>query len=180
MTNRFPPEGRLLHTPENQAACADAHGLRQAMASEAVLEGTALLCTPEHDLIVAVGPYRGRIPRTEAALGIAEGITRDIAILSRVGKPVSFTVTSLEEADGQPRLLLSRRRAQELALDFLLEHWKSGQVISARVTHLEPFGAFVDVGCGVPSLIGVENISVSRIPHPAARFAVGDLIHRSA
>ena len=71
MTNRFPPEGRLLHTPENQAACADAHGLRQAMASEAVLEGTALLCTPEHDLIVAVGPYRGRIPRTEAALGIA-------------------------------------------------------------------------------------------------------------
>ena len=111
MTNRFPPEGRLLHTPENQAACADAQGLRQAMESEAVLEGTALLCTPEHDLVVAVGPYRGLIPRTEAALGIAEGITRDIAILSRVGKPVCFTVTSMEESDGEPRPLLSRRRA---------------------------------------------------------------------
>ena len=92
---------------------------------------------------------------------------------SSPGSASRFTVTSLEEADGQPRLLLSRRRAQELALAFLLEHWKSGQVISARVTHLEPFGAFVDVGCGVPSLIGVENISVSRIPHPAVRFQVG-------
>lgn len=173
MTNRFPPEGRLLHTPENQAACADAQGLRQAMESEAVLEGTALLCTPEHDLVVAVGPYRGLIPRTEAALGIAEGVTRDIAILSRVGKPVCFTVTSMEESDGEPRPLLSRRRAQQKALSYLLEHWKSGQVISARVTHLEPFGAFVDIGCGVPSLIGVENISVSRIPHPAVRFRVG-------
>ena len=46
-------------------------------------------------------------------------------------------------------------------------------MIEARVTHLEPFGAFVDVGCGVSSLIGIETISVSRIPHPRERFAVG-------
>ena len=59
MTNRFPPEGRLLHTPENQAACADPGALRQAMAAETVLEGTALLCTPEHDLVVSLGPFRG-------------------------------------------------------------------------------------------------------------------------
>ena len=173
MTNRFPPEGRLLHTPENQAACADPGALRQAMAAETVLEGTALLCTPEHDLVVSLGPFRGVIPREEAALGIAEGATRDIAILSRVGKPVCFTVLDLEESEGVTRPILSRRRAQRLALDAMLEHWRPGQIISAAVTHLEPFGAFVDVGCGVPSLIGVENISVSRIPHPAVRFRVG-------
>lgn len=176
MTNRFPPEGRLLHTPENQAACADPEGLRQAMESGAVLEGTALLCTPEHDLIVSLGSFRGVIPREEAALGIAEGVTRDIAILSRVGKPICFTVTALEEEDGRLRPLLSRRTAQQRALAAMLEEWRPGQVIPARVTHLEPFGAFVDVGCGVPSLIGVENISVSRIPHPAVRFRVGQEI----
>ena len=99
LTNRFPPEGRLLHTPENRTACADCGGLRQAMESGAVLEGTALLCTPEHDLIVSLGPYQGVIPREEAALGIAEGATRDIAILSRVGKPVCFTVEALEERE---------------------------------------------------------------------------------
>ena len=41
------------------------------------------------------------------------------------------------------------------------------------MTHLERFGAFVDLGCGVTSLIPLENISVSRIPHPSARFRVG-------
>ncbi len=173
LTNRFPPEGRLLNTPENRAACADCGALRQAMESGAVLEGTALLCTPEHDLIVSLGPYQGVIPREEAALGIAEGVTRDIAILSRVGKPVCFTITSLGVSEGETRPVLSRRNAQQKALAAMLATWKPGQIISARVTHLEPFGAFVDVGCGVPSLIGVENISVSRIPHPAVRFQIG-------
>ncbi|MFQ9410391.1 MAG: hypothetical protein ACLR1T_04200 [Evtepia gabavorous] len=44
------------------------------------------------------------------------------------------------------------------------------------MTHLEGFGAFVDVGCGVVSLIGIENCSVSRISHPARRFTVGQEI----
>ena len=46
-------------------------------------------------------------------------------------------------------------------------------VLPARVSHLEKFGAFVDLGCGVTSLIPLENISVSRIPSPSARFQVG-------
>jgi small subunit ribosomal protein S1 len=41
------------------------------------------------------------------------------------------------------------------------------------VTHLESFGAFVDIGCGVPSLIPIDAISVSRIDHPRERFAPG-------
>ena len=49
-------------------------------------------------------------------------------------------------------------------------------MIPARVTHLEPFGAFVDAGCGVPSLIGIENLSVSRICHPGDRLTVGQSI----
>ena len=44
---------------------------------------------------------------------------------------------------------------------------------NARVTHLEKFGAFVDLGCGVTSLVPLENISAARIPHPSARFRVG-------
>ena len=174
MTSRFPPEGRLLHTPENQAACAGPGPLRRALETGAILEGVALSCDARHDLTVALGPFTGVIPREEAALGVAQGETRDIAILSRVGRPVCFTVEALEEQEGQLRPVLSRRRAQQLALDWMLETWRPGQVVPAAVTHLEPFGAFVDIGCGVPSLIGIENISVARIPHPAARFAVGD------
>mgnify|MGYP000193708404 CR=1 FL=1 len=117
----------------------------------------------------------GTIPREEAALGIREGTAREIAILSRVGKPISFTVTGVAEG-APPQLTLSRRRAQELALAELLR-CPPGTVLPATVTHLEGFGAFVDVGCGVVSLIGIENCSVSRISHPARRFTVGQEIY---
>ncbi len=177
MTNSFLPEGRVLHTPENAAACRDLEALTRAMAAEQILEGTALLSDENHDLLVRVGPFTGRIPREETALGIAEGVTRDIAILARVGKPVAFVVDAIQDSPDGPSLLLSRRKAQEKALSHLLEQWIPGQVIPATVTHLEPFGAFVDVGCGVPSMIGVDRLSVSRIAHPRDRLQVGQDIY---
>ncbi len=127
-------------------------------------------------MIVQVGPFTGSIPREESALGIAEGTTREIAILSRVGKPVCFTVAAVEGPDFAPTLLLSRRRAQQLALDHILNTWQIGDIIPATVTHMEPFGAFVDIGCGIPSMIGIENLSVSRISHPGCRFTTGQKI----
>ncbi len=177
MTKCYRPEGHLLDTPNNQALCASPAALRRAMEQEVILEGSAILCGPEHGLWVDVGPFRGYMPRTETALGIADGSTRDIAILSRVGRPVCFTVEALEEREGRLCPILSRRRAQELAQAALLDSLSPGQVLPVRVTHLEPFGAFVDIGCGVPSMIGIENISVSRIPHPSARFSVGQDIY---
>ena len=168
MLNQYLPEGRLLHTPENRRYTAEA--LQQAMDENTVLEGRAVLCTTDHDLMVSYGPHLGRIPREEGALGIREGTAREIAILSRVGKPVAFTV---QELGSTP--IFSRRRAQELALARLMET-PVGTVLPATVTHLAGFGAFVDVGCGVVSLVGIENLSVSRIPHPAARLRVGQEI----
>jgi small subunit ribosomal protein S1 len=43
----------------------------------------------------------------------------------------------------------------------------------AKVTHLEPFGAFLDIGGGVASLLSVDCISVSRISHPKDRLTTG-------
>lgn len=166
------PEGRLLRTAENQAALSSPAALDQARQQETIVEGRALLCTPGHDLVVQLGPFTGRIPREEAALGIREGTAREIAILSRVGKPVACTVLGWE---GKAPLL-SRRRAQALALAALLET-PVGTVLPATVTHLEPFGAFVDVGCGVVSFVSVRDLSVSRIPHPSSRVRVGQAIY---
>ena len=176
MNSRFLPEGRFLYTSENQKACASRRSLLRAMNDGQILEGRALLCGAEHDLIVQVGPFTGMIPREETALGITEGTTREIAILSRVGKPVCFTVSAVEGCERAPTLLLSRRRAQQLALDHILHRWQPGDIIPATVTHMESFGAFVDIGCGIPSMIGIENLSVSRIPHPNRRFTPGQKI----
>lgn len=176
MSNRILPEGQLIHTTENQVACASLTALQRAMELELILEGHTILCTAEHDLIVSVGTFTGRIAREEAALGIREGTTREIAILSRVGKPISFTVIGIDLQGEAPMLHLSRRRAQEIALAHLLK-LPRGSILPAVVTHMEQFGAFVDIGCGFISMIGIENISVSRISHPNRRFSLGQDIH---
>lgn len=176
MRSCFLPEGRRLCTPENLAICATKAALLAARDRELILEGQVLLCDPGHDLLVKVGPFLGRVPRLETALGVAEGTTREIAILSRVGKPICFTVTSVEGDGDDLRLTLSRRRAQVLCQEALMAQLAPGMVVPATVTHLEPFGAFVDMGCGLPSMIGMEHISVSRIPHPSCRFTIGQEI----
>ena len=48
-----------------------------------------------------------------------------------------------------------------------------GDVIDAVVTHMENFGAFVDIGCGIISFLPIDTISVSRIIHPSERFKNG-------
>lgn len=175
MPREILPEGRLLSSAANRMACSSLSALRGAMEREEVLEGVALLSHADKGLEVAVGPFLGYIPPGETALGLAEGRVREIAVLARVGKPICFTITGIEGTDGGIKLILSRRRAQELAWAGLRE-LPLGTVIPATVNHLEPFGAFVDMGRGLPSMIGVERISVSRIRHPGERFQPGQEI----
>ena len=166
------PEGFRLNTPENRWVNAPA-AMDQAGEEEQILEGIVTRCDCAHNLVVDCNGITGLIPRSEAALGLSSGRTREIALLSRVGKPVCFQV--IGEGDGQ--YLFSRAKVQQKALNYLMEHLLPGDVISARVTHREPFGAFVDIGCGLTSLVGIEHISVSRIAHPAERFYPGQWIH---
>ena len=50
---------------------------------------------------------------------------------------------------------------------------RRGDVVDAKITHLENFGAFADIGCGIVALMPIDAISVSRIEHPKERFSVG-------
>lgn len=176
MDRSFLPEGMRLDTAENRMALSSCSGLCDAAAKGTVLEARAVLCDGEHNLHVELpGGGRGLIPREEGALGVAEGRTRDIALISRVSKPVCFTVLSAEEQpDGSCRALLSRRAAQQLCLERYVHSLRCGDVIPARVTRLEPFGAFCDIGCGLVALLPIAALSVSRISHPSDRLAVGE------
>lgn len=168
------PEGQRLHTPENNEALCSLPALSEAMRRGTILEAPVLHCDAAHNLSVDLGYGRiGFIPREEAALGIKEGTTRDIAIVSRVGLPVCFVVTAVAENGS---VTLSRVAAQERCLAHLLTHLRPGDIIDGRVTRNEPFGTFLDIGCGICSFISIENISVSRISHPNERFCVGDPI----
>lgn len=169
------PEGSLLHTPRNQRLISSAAGLMEATETGAILEARAILCDADHNLHVALPAMQGLIPHEEGALGIREGITRDIALISRVSRPVCFTVQRIETApDGTRRAVLSRREAQRRCKEEYLSLRRRGDVIPARVTRLESFGAFCDIGCGLPALLPIASISVSRIAHPSDRLSPGD------
>ena len=170
---RYLPEGDLIDTPENKQATATLTALMQAQADGLLLEGRAVRCDVDHNLYVKLPCGEGIIPRAEGALGIAEGTTKDIVLITRVNKPVCFTVMGFEHADTGCRPILSRRVAQQRCREEFLDHLQLGDVIPARITRLESFGAFCDIGCGLPALLPIADISVSRILHPADRLRVG-------
>lgn len=147
--------------------------LRDSINSLKILEARVILCDSAHNLHVDLGSMRGIIPREEGAQGIKEGTARDIAIISRVNKSVCFKVTDIiEDENGVSTAYLSRRLAQEECREKYISAMKPGDVIKARVTHIEPFGVFCDIGCGISALLPIDGISVSRIPHPAVRLKV--------
>ncbi len=170
------PEGHLLNAQKSRRTFDTPAALWEAAASGEILEQTAAVCDAQHNLVVNLGGIRGIIPREEGAMGIAEGRVRDIALLSRVGKPVCFTVQNILTGPEGTRAVLSRRAAQERCFNEYIRHLRPGRVILARVTHLENFGAFCDVGCGLVALLPIDAISVSRISHPRDRFYPGQEI----
>ncbi len=170
----FYPEGWLIDTVGNRLSMQNPATLAQASHEEKILEARALVCDGEHNLIVDLGCMKGIIKREDGALGIREGIVRDIAVISRVNRPVCFIITGFKkDSSGQTYAILSRRNAQLKCMAQYIKKCRVGDVINARVTHLEPFGAFVDIGCGIVSLLPIDTISISRIEHPRERFSVG-------
>lgn len=167
--NQFRSEG--VAASGEEAYLSSLQGLKTAMRQGKILQARCVMCDAAHNLYVDLGQYRGIIPREESALGVREGTVRDVAIITRVNKMVSFKVTSVEEESG--KILLSRAAAQRECSQMLFSTLREGDIIGARITHLEPFGAFADIGCGIISMISIDNISVSRIRHPADRFSVG-------
>ncbi len=175
--NLYLPEGRLLVSSYNRLATASIDSLERALLDGSILEGVCTLCDNEHNLHVRVGEFNGIIARDDCVyLRHGEKI-KDIAIISRVGKPVCFKIVGIENEGGEVRLILSRAAAQRECLLAYVEKLTAGDIIDARVTHMESFGVFVDVGCGIISLLPIDTLSVSRISHPRDRISAGQDLH---
>ena len=85
----YPPEG--LRPPSSFTL----QSLREAMEQNTVLEDRVLRCDAGHNLLLSLGGIQARIPREEVLSPWISGAQRDIAVLSRVGKPACFLVTAL-------------------------------------------------------------------------------------
>lgn len=172
----YSPEGFLINTKENKQYLSSAENLQKACAEGTPLEQRVTYCDCKHNLHVDLGEVHGIIPREECALGIDDGTVKDIAIIARVNKPVRFIIERITLCDGKKTAILSRKKVQRDFMENYMPDIVPGDVINATITHLENFGAFCDIGCGVNALLPIDNISISRIPHPDVRFSVGDNI----
>lgn len=171
---KYLPEGKLIGSNTNKSFLKSISALKEAKDLGIILEAKALMCDCEHNLIIDIPCAKAIIPRIEGAVGIDSGKTKDIALLSRVNKPVCFKVLDIVSNENDETLvILSRKAAQEECLENYIEFLRSGDVIPAKITHIEQFGCFVDIGCGIASLIPIDAISVSRISHPSDRFYNG-------
>lgn len=173
----FKPEGQLISEKSNRDALENTASLREACYAGTILEARALLCDRDHNLKVDLGCMYGIIPHNEGAIGIDDGSVRDIALISRVNKPVTFRITGFSfDENGREYAILSRKSVQKDCMEQYVKKLRSGDVITARVAHMENFGVFLDIGAGINGLLPIDSISVSRIPHPSVRFSAGQMI----
>ena len=173
MIRLYSPEGGILGTTENKEALSTPASLEKAMQKGQIVEGIATRCDERMRLHVDLGCAHGIIEPEESVMCRVGEVRKDIAIISRVGKAVACKIMGLEMRDGILLARLSRREAQRECFEGYLQTLRAGDLIGARVTHMEPFGAFLDIGCGVSSLLSVDCISVSRISHPKDRLTHG-------
>ena len=151
--------------------------LRAAMTSREILQSTALAFDTQRQLRFELGGCRAVMPFGQCADGADTGSVRDIAVLTRVGRPTCFVIEGIDtDENGQPFYRLSRAEAQRMCKAEYLDQLQPGDILPCVVTHIEPFGAFCDVGCGISALLPIDCMSVSRISSPADRVSVGQQI----
>ena len=168
--NKYLPEGALCQTPENREYISSYQGLEKAMKEGKILEGVVNLCDSDtYTLHLDLGGIDGIIRREDCIYGEK---AKDIAIITRVGKPVCFKVMELTVVNGRQSAVLSRSEAQKECAERYLSTLRAGDIIPAKITHFESFGAFMDIGCGVIALMTVDCVSVSRISNPSERFSL--------
>ena len=87
---------------EEKASAYSLSALQEALKNNTILEAVCYMCDKEQNLHIKLGEIEGIIPKNESAIGVQSGKVKDIALISKVGKPVQFTVS---EVTGQTRCL---------------------------------------------------------------------------
>ena len=167
----------MKFSPEEWAAVPDLFTVEQLQAAYeggTVLQAAALFFDKQKCLHLKLAGYEATMPYDDCADGIADGSVRDIAIITRVGRSVSFIIKSMCEVDGTVEIAASRTVAQQRCKEEYIDRLKEGDIIPCTATHIESFGVFCDVGCGISALLPIDCLSVSRISSPADRVRVGE------
>lgn len=173
---KYLPEGAVFNSRETEKIFASESLLKEACEKRLYLEARAIMCDNAHNLHFKLGNIKGFMPHDECAEGVKDASVKDIAIISRVNKPPGFYITEVDLSSENPVAVLSRTEAQADCRKNYISALRTGDIIDAKITHIEPFGAFCDIGRGITALLPINSVSVSRIPNPHSRFFIGQNI----
>lgn len=91
-----------------------------------------------------------------------------------------FEVEVIEVDPERKKLVVSRRgllaRQRDQARADAVEQLVPGMRLKGKVTRVEPYGAFVEIGTGLEGLVHVSELSWTRLEHPKEKVAVGDAL----
>ncbi len=141
-----------------------------------ILQSTALLFDVNRRICFEFGDYRAIMPFEESVYYPDNSAIKDIAILSKIGQKVCFVIKDIDFSNPEPIFILSRKEAQRRCYEEWLAEKKVGDIINSRVNHIERYGAFCDIGCGIAGLLHIDCLSVSRIATPHDRVYKGQII----
>jgi len=123
-------------------------------------------------LELRIGPAAAFMPASHVALERVEDLA---GFLNQ-----KLLCEVLEVDRERKRVLLSRRavlkREREEARQEAVGALTVGSVVQGKVTRVEPFGAFVQIGPGLEGLLHVSNISHQRVDNPAEALHKGQEI----
>lgn len=160
----YKPEGSII----SKFTGFKINDLKRFMQDGTIIEAPATKCDSDLNLYFDLGlRISGVIPYSEMEYNRTGEKVKNVAVVSRVTKMTCFKVINItENEDGSYNVMLSRKQAQKECYDNYISKLKLGQVVDCRVTHVEEYGAFCDLGCGLISLLPVENFCIARIRDP--------------
>ncbi|HVJ63635.1 MAG TPA: S1 RNA-binding domain-containing protein [Bdellovibrionota bacterium] len=95
-----------------------------------------------------------------------------------VGKKFEFKITQLGE--GGRNVVISRRKLLEESQGQVMANFQSqrkpGDVVTGKVTRLEPFGAFIEIAPGVEGLAHISELSWTRVSSPKDVVEPGQVV----
>lgn len=109
---------------------------------------------------VNLGPAEGLIPLSE----LSWQATTKLAEMIKVGDELEILVLKVDKEAN--RIALSLKRTQAPPWENIAEKYQVGQLVTARVTKLVDFGAFVKVDEVIDGLIHISEMANRRITHP--------------
>jgi ribosomal protein S1 len=141
-----------------------------AYRNRSLLEGKVIQAL-KGGLVVDCQGMRGFVPASQVAKRPEETLD------SFVGQTLPFRVIEVNQRQG--KITLSHRQAagekEKLDSFKIFDELEVGQIRKGKVSHLKPFGAFVDLG-GVEGLIHLTELSWKRVKHPSEVVKPGEEI----